>query len=59
MIKNKTKLINEDIQFLTVKELKQYSLNEILETLKYYYSKCEKLEDEIQYEYENSLGWDI
>lgn len=57
-METKNRLINDtDIECLD--SLDEYSEAEILEALKYYYSKTERLEDEIQYEYENSLGWDI
>ena len=52
-------LLKEDIEMLTIKELKEYSMEEILRALKYLYKEREKLQDEIDYEYELSLGWDI
>lgn len=52
-------LLEEDIEMLTIKELKEYPMEEILRALKCLYKEREKLQDEIDYEYELSLGWDI
>ncbi len=58
-MENNRDLLEEDIEMLTIKELKEYSMEEILRTLKYLYKKNEELQDEIDYEHELSLGWDI
>lgn len=58
MINNKD-LLEADIEMLTIEELKTYPIEEVLRTLKCLYEEREKLQDEIDYEYELSLGWDI
>lgn len=59
MKKENKDLLEEDIEMITIKELKEYPMEEILRALKYLYKEREKLQDEIDYEYELSLGWDI
>ena len=52
-------LLEEDIEMLTIKELKEYPMEEILRALKCLYEEREKLQEWIDYKYELSLGWDI
>lgn len=53
---NSKDLLEADIEMLTIKELKEYHIEEILRVLKYLYEEREKLREEINYEYELSLG---
>ena len=42
-MENNRDLLEEDIEMLTIKELKEYSMEEILRTLKYLYKKNENI----------------
>ena len=53
------KLEDVDIQQLTKEDLTKFSDEEILDYLKYVDNEREKLLEQIQYDYECSLGWDI
>lgn len=56
-MEEKKDLFQVDIQSLD--NLDDYSKEEILIFLKYLDRRCESLEEEIDYQYECSLGWDI
>lgn len=53
------KLEDVDIQQLMKEDLTKFSDEEILDYLKYIDNEREKLLEQIQYDYECSLGWDI
>ncbi|MFU2417151.1 hypothetical protein [Peptacetobacter sp. AB800] len=48
-----------NIQNLQKGDLSLFSESEIIKCLKELDNKCEKLQEEIDYDYELSLGWDI
>lgn len=48
-----------DIQNLQEGDLSSFSESEIIKCLKELDSKCKKLQEQLDYEYELSLGWDI